>query len=329
MPEELRELLRANQRDRYGLLMKAAGQAFAAILTLIPACVGMEPPSLTWDSYMGTTSNPDGHYTLSYTSVGDGQPILLIHGFGATSYSWRHVVPALSAKYRVLAVDLKGSGKSPKPQDERYSLYDHADEVYNFIHEHHLTDLHIVGHSLGGGIALLIALKLQERGEKLASLVLLDTIAYPQAIPAFISLLRTPVAGWLSTNVLPAKFQVRSILNVAYYDDSKVPEDAVTAYAEPLSEPNGTYALLQTAQNLIPDDLDQVTKRYASLTAPVLIIWGKEDEIVPLSIGEKLARELPNAVLRVIKETGHIPHEENPEAAIPLITEFVSTLADR
>jgi pimeloyl-ACP methyl ester carboxylesterase len=260
---------------------------------------------------------------LYYTTMGNGKPILLLHGFGENGYSWRHLVKDIPHGYKVYVLDLKGFGKSGKPFDQYYSLLDQADIIYSFITKQQINEPSLIGHSLGGGVALLAAMKLISTGKKLSSLTLIDTIAYPQQMPGFISLLRTPLLSWIVTSILPIEFQVRTILQLAYFDDTKITDDQIQAYAEPLKQPGGIHALIETARQIIPGNLEDITSRYSTLKIPTLILWGKEDEIVPLRIGEQLHRAISNSTFRVFDSCGHIPHEEIPEQSVKVIVEFL------
>src|SRR3970040_1651540 len=91
---------------------------------------------------------------LFYQEEGKGPPLLLIHGFGASTYTWRYVAPELAQTHRVIAVDLKGFGQSDKPFDERYSVFDQAELLKQLIIDNKLRDLALVGHSYGGGVVL-------------------------------------------------------------------------------------------------------------------------------------------------------------------------------
>src|SRR5712691_12643585 len=121
---------------------------------------------------------------------GQGKPLLCIHGLGASLYSWRESVKAgspLTAKYKVITIDLKGCGKSPKPYDNLYSSQDHADLLYKFIIDQDLRDLSLIGNSFGGGLSLLLTEMLMDRGElaRLKSLILIDTATYKEYVPLF------------------------------------------------------------------------------------------------------------------------------------------------
>jgi pimeloyl-ACP methyl ester carboxylesterase len=261
---------------------------------------------------------------LYYETRGKGAPIILLHGFGGNIYSWRHLIEPLSKDHELILIDLKGFGKSPKPHDKYYEVRDQAELIYKFIVAHKLTNLTLIGHSLGGGVALLTALKLlKERTGSLRQLVLIDTAAYKQDLPDFINVLRTPVLGPLITSIFSDKQKVRMILKKAYYDDSQITEDQVTAYAAPLRSAGGRYALIRTAKLIIPADIQQISDTYKDISVPTLILWGRQDKIVPLQIGQHLHKDIASSELIVIENCGHIPHEERPKDAVNAISRFL------
>ena len=155
----------------------------------------------------------DAPVNLYYEDTGEGPPLLLIHGFGASTYTWRHIAPELALTHRVIAVDLKGFGQSDKPFDSRYSVFDQAELLAELIEEKDLRDLTLVGHSFGGGIALMLALEAEQRLEgRIAKLVLLDSIAYPQQIPVFFRMLDVPLVSQIGVRMVPPSVQTRVAL---------------------------------------------------------------------------------------------------------------------
>jgi pimeloyl-ACP methyl ester carboxylesterase len=127
---------------------------------------------------------------LYYEVFGTGDPILFLHGFGANIASWSYIVSLLSKQYKLILVDLRGFGASPKPIDNKYSIKDHAFSIYEFVQKHDLKNLTIAGHSLGGGVALITALRLINDGQnRLSSLILIDSVGYRQILPAFLNFL--------------------------------------------------------------------------------------------------------------------------------------------
>lgn len=268
---------------------------------------------------------PDAPVKLFYEEKGQGSPILLIHGFGASTYTWRRIAPPLAETHRVIAVDLKGFGQSDKPFDERYSIFDQAELLKQLIVGNDLRDLTLVGHSFGGGVALLLALDDDPRLEgRISKLVLLDTIAYAQDIPVSFRMLNMPVVSHLGVRMLPPAVQARLALRIAYLDNSKIEDEEVEMYAAPLRTAAGKHAIIHSARQIIPEGLEEISERYKTITVPTLIGWCDHDRIVPLDVGLKLRRTLPNAHLKIIDDCGHMPQEEQPEATLELIQGFLA-----
>ena len=105
-------------------------------------------------------------------------------------------------------------------------------------------------------------------------------------------------------------------MSIAYYKDDKVAQEAVNNYASALYSEGGRHALLYTINSLDPDQADELSKRYKDFKMPALLLWCDHDRIVPLSVGKRLAKDLPNAQIKVIEDCGHIPHEEQPEQTL-------------
>ncbi len=267
---------------------------------------------------------PEAPVRLHVEEHGKGAPVLLIHGFGASTYTWRHVAPELAKTHRVIAVDLKGFGQSDKPFDSRYSVFDQAELLAQLIVDKDLRNLTLVGHSFGGGIALLLALEANERLEgRITKLVLLDSIAYPQNIPVFFRLLDVPLVSHLGVSMIPPSVQTRVALRIAYFDDSKIDQDEVDAYAAPLRTAAGKHAIIYSARQIVPDGLAEISERYKTIELPTLILWCDHDRIVPLEVGLKLRRTLPNSTLRLVEDCGHMPQEEQPESTLKLLQGFL------
>lgn len=288
----------------------------------LSGCAVMDRSTPDWSKYR----NPDetNELRLSSSSFGQGDPVLLIHGFGASRYSWRYIIEPLAQKYRVIAIDLKGFGESPKPRDDQYSVYEQARLVRNFILDNKLKNLHIIGHSYGGGVALATSIYLSTSHPDLQkSLILMDSIAYPQDLPGFVKILTTPILGPFIIYAIPNTFQVRNLLKKVYFNDHLIPQNAVDHYAENLSKFNAKYATLTSARQMLPADLQQFSENYANLTIPTLIIWSKEDEIVPLAIGERLHENLPHSKLIILHNVGHAAQEEEPSLVLPYLQQFL------
>ena len=261
---------------------------------------------------------------LFYKETGHGSPVLLLHGLGASSYAWRYVIPKLARKHRVIALDLKGFGRSDKPKDDKYSLFDQAELVDKFIKKHRLRNLTLVGHSFGGGVALALAVRDHKRKHpRLKKLILIDSIAYKQKIPWGIALMRTPIISDLGISLIPPETQMKIALGFAYHDKSKIPADAPHEYAKPLQTPGGKYALLHTAAQLIPENIEQFTRQYSELKLKTLLIWCRRDGIVPVEYGKRLYNNLPNARMHILPRCIHLPQEELPSLTSRLMSDFL------
>lgn len=294
------------------------------ILFCAISCASTDQNSRNWRQIIYQDNRTINHIELYYESYGSGDPILLIHGFGGNTYSWHELIPILSQKNKVLAVDLKGFGRSPKPKDSSYSVYDQARLIIRFIQKHDLNNLTLVGHSLGGAISMVVALNLiiDEPG-LLSRLILIDCVAYKQSLPGFIRTLRIPLLGPIILSLISSKKMCRSVLKLAYYEDSKISDITVSSYAKPIDSKGGKYALIQTAKNIIPKDFENLYSCYRDIEIPTLILWGKEDEIIPLWVGKRLNSEISGSKLIILEKCGHIPHEEKPKETIEVITKFL------
>ena len=258
---------------------------------------------------------------------GSGSPILMLHGFGASLYTWRHLIPAFTTSNELILVDLKGFGKSPKPKDKLYRIQDQADLVHQFIVQRDLRGFTLVGHSLGGGVALLVSLMLaKEKSDRLSRLVLIDSAAYRQKLPGFIKVLTIPIIGSISFSLLPPTIKARLGLKKSYFDDTKITRDQVTAYAEPVKSDGAGHALFRTAEMLIPANIDQISSQYNQITVPTLILWGRNDEVIALEIGQRLHEAIANSEFTIIDQCGHIPHEENPVDTIEALRSFLQRI---
>jgi pimeloyl-ACP methyl ester carboxylesterase len=254
----------------------------------------------------------------------EGSPILLLHGFGTNAYTWARWVGELAKHHRVFVVEMKGFGASPKPRDGLYRPQDQALLLHHLIVQLGLRDLTLIGHSLGGAVVLLTALRLfEEKQDRVRGLVLIGTPVFPQPLSPFIRLAGRPLIGRLLVRMLPPRLLIRTALKWAYFDSAAVSEAHVEAYADPLRTPEGRYALCLSARQIVPGHFEDVPDRLRRLTTPTLLIWGEEDPIVPLASGKRAQGILPNALLEVLPECGHMPQEERPQEVLDLALRFL------
>ena len=254
---------------------------------------------------------------------GSGEPILFLHGLGGSTFSWRYM-KRLARYYQVILVDFRGEGQSPKPHDKHYSILDQRDLIYQFIVEKNLRRLVLVGNSYGGAVSLLLAIRLcAEPNSRLAKLVLIDSAGYPDHLPLFLVILRTPVLGWLSVHTLPPALQIAMVLYQSYYDPRNITHDQIEAYAKPIASRGGRHALLEIGKRAIPKDIQSYIDKYPTISVPTLILWGEDDHVLRRDVGVRLNVAIPDSRLQYIKFAGHIPQEEQPDAVLCRIKAFL------
>jgi len=257
---------------------------------------------------------------------GDGtETFLLLHGYGGSSFSWRYWSPWLAERGHLLLVDLKGFGRAPRPDDDAYSPPDLAGLVCRLVEERDLRRITLVGHSLGGGVALLATLGLMDRGQaaRLHRLVLVAGAAYPQPLPPFVTLARHPRLTGALLRLAGPRPVIAQALRAIVHDRSSISESQIRGYAEPMERPGSARALLRTALRIVPDDMDALTARYPTIGLPTLLLWGRHDPAVPLWVGWRLHEAMPRSTLRVLERCGHLPAEELPGESLAALREFL------
>ena len=234
-------------------------------------------------------------------------------------------MPSLESRGRVLLVDMKGFGAAAKPDDGRYGPTHHAELIGNLLDREDPDHLTVMGHSLGGGVALLIALSMAEQDDRrLRRLVIVAGAAYAQRLPRFVTLARHPRLAGAALKLVGPERTIRHVLRSIVHDRATVEPDQVRTYAEALRTKEGIRAMLDGARQIVPKELNRLTADYPTLDVPTLLLWGRQDRVVPVSIAHRLCRDLPNAQLKVLEECGHIPHEERPIASLQILEAFLS-----
>lgn len=253
-----------------------------------------------------------------------GRTFVLVHGYGCSSYMWRHWLAGLAGRGRVVLVDMKGFGAAPKPDDDRYSPRDLAEAVVELIRELGLRRVTLVGQSLGGGVALLTALALHDEGEgRLERMVLLAPAAYRQKLPPFVWLSHRPRLTSALLKALGPRRVIGWVLDSIVHDPETLPDDPVPEYARAWETPDGVRAALAVGRRIVPDDLDRLSERYGEIAVPTLLLWGDDDRVVPLWVGRRLAREMADARLVVLEGCGHMATDELPEASWEVVEGFL------
>ena len=266
--------------------------------------------------------NVDGA-RVHYQEFGDATkpPMILIHGYTASVYVWKTVAPILAeAGFHVIAVDLIGFGYSEKPRWFDYSIQSQARMIERFMDRLSIGRATIVGSSYGGAVSLTLALDYPERVEKL---VLVDAVINDDLKShPILKLVSVPGVGeaitpFLSDSKMFLRFRMNSTLAKANHH--MITDDRIESIRRPLFAADAHHSLLATSRNWhakrIEHDLGQINQ-------PTLIIWGEEDNVIPIRDGYKMHEEILNSRLVVLKDCGHVPQEERSEIFAELVTEF-------
>jgi pimeloyl-ACP methyl ester carboxylesterase len=250
--------------------------------------------------------------------LGQGAPVVLVHGLGGSLYDWRHLIRPLAEGHRVIAPDLLGSGESDHPAGEDYSIAAQARRLGALLEALSVERATLVGNSYGGGIVLRLA---QARPDLFERLVLLNSVCYPEHIPTYLVLAKFPLAGLLVEGVPLGKF-TRRVLGKKYRILGLLTEEEGEAYRLELRRPGRRRVMVEILRSLIPADVAEFQARLRDIDAPALLIWGAADPTIPIDLGRRLAGDLPNARL-VELDAGHVPHQERPAEVLRLMREFV------
>ncbi len=265
---------------------------------------------------------------LNYRSIGSGErTVVFLHGFGASSHCWDDIIPLIdTAGTRLILFDLIGAGFSSKPKEGDYTMRANAAVIASFIRENGLRDCVIAGHSFGGGVALHAALQLLDDAKhRPAALMLLDAAAYPTAMPFFVAALRIPLLSDVLLALAPPRFQARYTLRRLYFDKAKVTPKKVGRYAFFMALKENAAALKETARQISPQDWQDIG-RYREIPFPVLVLWGRQDTILPVEIAQRLAADIPGSRLVVVEDSGHNVQEEQPDKVARSINGFIAAI---
>ncbi len=255
-----------------------------------------------------------------FLEQGQGPPLLLLHGLGASSFSWRHNLEVLAQKYRVLAPDLPPHGRTGPISADGYRLETLAAGVLAFLDRRGVDKAAVAGNSLGGSLALLLA---HHYPERVAALILLAPAAASTRVPLIFYPLRLPGAGLFFASLL-GPWMLPLALKLMYYRRELITPEVVAGYAPTFSTLARRLALRRLCRDLKPWPLMEVEALLQGIRQPVTIIWGEQDRILPVSQASWLKERLPQAEFHLLPEVGHAPQEEAPSRVNEIIIAFLA-----
>jgi pimeloyl-ACP methyl ester carboxylesterase len=248
-----------------------------------------------------------GGYRLHYFEAGPGgTPLVLVHGLGARGEDWAAMIPALAAQgFHVYAPDLLGYGRSPKP-DVDYSISLEEQTVAQFMRAVHVPRADIGGWSMGGWIVMKLAL---DHPEMVDRLVIYDSagVYFP--------------ATWDAELFTPADvIGVKKLIAMLTPMPGPLPGFAAEAALRKLER---NAWVIRRSMTAMTNGRDLLDFRLQGITQPMLIVWGSQDELIPLSAGERIHKSVPQSVLNIVEGCGHLAPAECPVPVVEGTVEFL------
>lgn len=278
--------------------MSGRGPLLALALAL-SGCLHFHSGPMPGEPKDATFLNVEGA-RVRYVDVGEGPPVVMLHGFASAIENWASVMPRLVKEHRVIALDLKGFGWTDRPVGD-YSPSAQAKLVKAVLDERGVKGpVALVAHSYGSSVALAFALAYPEQVERIA---LYDAWVYEDQLPSMFHMARANGVGeFLYGAFYSERFEER--LALGFYNPDFITQDFVDEVERAMERPGTRAGALEAVRGM---KFDEQSDRYRTIQAPTLLLWGREDVVTPVSIGERLVRTLPHAKLNVYARCGHFP----------------------
>ncbi len=269
------------------------------------------------------TIQVNGH-RIAYLDVGNGKPLILIHGFSGSMWQWEHQYTSLAHNHRVLIPDLLGSGLSDKPE-ATYTPEYLVKFLHDFMDNLGITHATLIGNSMGAGLAMAMALDYPDRVDRLVLISGFPAqIQSSIASPHYRRFLTHRPPLWLATigNQLAGRSTTENFLKEIVYQPTLISASVI----ERSFHNRQRGDVLSPLYSLL-DHIDSWEERYgqglANISHPTMLLWGDHDRVFPLNVGKQLKHLLPHAEWHVIPEAGHLPQWEQPQVVNPLILSFL------
>ena len=272
--------------------------------------------------------------SVHYKEMGQGEPVfILLHGFGASEYSWREVMEPLSKYGRVIAYDRPAFGLTDRLMPEEwsgtnpYSVQGNVELLEGFMDELGVKEAVLVGNSAGGGVAAAFSL---EHPERVHALILVDPAVgnghgrFPSWLQPVLSSPQLRHLGPLLVRRIAGESGDETI-RLAWHDPTLIPQDVYEGYRRPLQANHWDKALYEFTIASNPTDY---YARLPELAVPVLVVTGDDDRIVPTDSSVQLAKTIPGAILAMFDQCGHVPQEECPDQFMDAMLSFLKGVKD-
>ncbi len=244
--------------------------------------------------------------------------VIMIHGFGASLHTWEAWARALAPSFRVIRFDLPGSGLSSPDPTGTYSDERSMDLILALMDQKGIASASLIGNSIGGRIAWTMGARHPGRVDRLVLIApdgfASEGFAYgePARVPAVLELMRYVLPEWI----------VRPTLKDSYGDPARLNQETFRRYYDLLLAPGARAANIARLRQTILTDPRPLLQ---GIEAPVLLLWGDKDRLIPVENAQDYLAALPNARLITFPDLGHVPHEEAPGRTLPDVRAFLTT----
>lgn len=267
-------------------------------------------------------------YRRAFIYAGHGPALLLIHGVGQSSATWEKLLPDLVRDHTVIAPDLLGHGASDKPRAD-YAVCAYASGMRDLLAVLGVERVTVVGHSLGGGVAMQFAYQFPERAERL---ILVGSGGAGREVHPLLRLASAPGAELLLPVLTapPVRLAARLASHALHRLGAGVGQDVefMLASYDTLAQATSRQAFLRTLRSVVDLRGQVVTmldRCYLAAGVPTLLVWGDRDGVVPLAHAYRAYQAMPGSTLEIIPGAGHFPHHRDPERFLAVVRRFLDS----
>ncbi|MGH2539100.1 MAG: alpha/beta fold hydrolase [Actinomycetota bacterium] len=262
---------------------------------------------------------------VAFHDEGDGPPVVLVHGFPASSWQWRDFLPLLATRFRVVAPDLPGAGGSRPAGAGSFDLAARSGAVRELLMHLGVHAAAVVAHGSGGVVAR--SLLLDDTAPNVDALVLVGADMIGGGSAAGVSQVRAALDATPDSDgrASVARGVVREVFERGALVHDRLPRRVLDGYADPYADGDGPEWLARVAEGLAADPAanDEELDALARVDVPVLILWGEDDPLAPVGVGERLNEAMPSSTLGLLPGCGHFLIEEAADTIAPMISEYL------
>ena len=262
----------------------------------------------------------------AFVKTGSGPALLLLHGLGCDHTTWAPVIPQLAKRYTVIAPDLLGHGASDKPRAD-YSVGGYANGMRDLLTVLGIDKVTVVGHSLGGGVAMQFGYQFSERTERIVLVAPgglgpeVTPLIRAVSLPGF-----NPVMGLLTLPLVrhAGMAGMRALARTGMTATHDL--DEVAEIYDSFKDPHARKAISQVVRAVVDvrgQLVTMVDRAYLTQAMPMLVVWGEQDMVIPVKHARTAAAVAPGAIVEVLGNSGHFPHKDHPERFVKILNDFV------